>query len=297
MTRTRRLEGRFITFGLGSPGAPAARASYLREHGEEYLATARAEYAKAIRTLHLLRGRLGSEVPPFDALRLPGIPHELEAARLDEWQRLSARVTAAEQSGIDCGRREAEAAVSAAMRAVWYLDELGLGAAAHFEVHRTAELLGGAFGCLLRRRGGCLWDTCPITLSHIRFGLSAGFTARRMCSICSQDLSECEHLPGLRYRSDGQLASGDDDSWQVATSVVQSVDRLTEVSLVRYPRDPLARVSAIESASAMSVGSQSVRCWRCVAVCQGWIDMPVVRPDLILEAIKPDGFLRIRMEQ
>jgi hypothetical protein len=55
------------------------------------------------------------------------------------------------------------------------------------------------FGCQLTRSGTRYSQTCPVALAHNRIGMSIGGTARRLCSLCGDDLSECEHIPGISY--------------------------------------------------------------------------------------------------
>ena len=51
------------------------------------------------------------------------------------------------------------------------------------------------------------YQTCPVALAHNRIGMSIGGTAKRLCSLCGDDLSECEHTPGTSYLVPGGVSS------------------------------------------------------------------------------------------
>ena len=71
------------------------------------------------------------------------------------------------------------------------------------EAHRLMDKAGSwvwqTFGCQLARSGIEYRQTCPVALAHNRIGMSIGGTAKRLCSLCGDDLSECEHIPGTSY--------------------------------------------------------------------------------------------------
>jgi hypothetical protein len=137
------------------------------------------------------------------------------------------------------------------------------------------------------------FDVCRLSLMHLRVGMSAGFVARRYCSICGCDLTVCDHMPGVAYpvvanrRPDGSCTVCDGASCLTHTAgatypvfahaIVRQVDRLDEISAVARPRDPLARCTAVEiPADAVAslpnhdAANASLHCERCVAPCTGF---------------------------
>jgi hypothetical protein len=157
-------------------------------------------------------------------------------------------------------------------------------------------------------------DTCRLSLMHLRLGMSAGFTARRHCSVCDSDLSDfdCDHIPGTAYaatagrRQDGSctICGGIDCATHspgsvctvVAHAVIREVDRLDEISAVPRPRDPLARPTSIEitaEAVARLPGSEIedavLHCERCAVPCTGFTSAEEALGGLIAEesAVEP----------
>jgi hypothetical protein len=128
---------------------------------------------------------------------------------------------------------------------------------------------------------------------HLRVGMSPGFVARRHCSICDGDLSECEHVSGDQYAVIAVSLSDDEcnicglreciaripgSAYTVhAHGVIKSVDRLDEISAVARPRDPMARYEAVEIPTETVAGllnndaaSALLRCERCTSGCTGF---------------------------
>jgi hypothetical protein len=161
------------------------------------------------------------------------------------------------------------------------LDEAGLW------VRRT-------FGCHLERNGNAYRQTCPVALGHNRIGLSVGGRAsRRVCSLCGDDVSECEHLPGTAYLVPGGsvdlgwcrvCCEADCDHAPTQTyraplvSIIREMD-LQEVSVVTKPAHPEARIHAVtvplsDLRAALGQGfapGTNVSCDRCLSPCEGLI--------------------------
>ena len=106
-------------------------------------------------------------------------------------------------------------------------------------------------------------------------------------------LADCQHQPNTTYsktadrRLDGSCTICDDADCVthvpgtvhsvIAHSVIRHVDRLDEISLVARPRDPLARLTAIEipaqEVAVMSghdVPNAVLYCERCTSPCTGF---------------------------
>lgn len=172
-----------------------------------------------------------------------------------------------------------------------FLEDTDLSELAHHHAHEVAALVGGIFGCDIEYSEGSYWDTCRLSLMHQRWGMSAGFTATRRCSLCKEDIDLCVHLLDTLYEvqvqrsadgtcgicggrncshSDGEMV------WTYPHPVVSDFE-LHEVSLVRRPRDPLARISKVElnpDLLAHNLGGnpdgRGVRCYRCLHPCEGF---------------------------
>ncbi len=132
---------------------------------------------------------------------------------------------------------------------------------AHELAHLAGELVGGIFGCRLVHDGEGWIKRCPLSLMHIRLGNSPGMTVRYSCWVCGQDPAECNHELGQSYDAVAVPSNGecsicrfvDSGSCEHVAGQVYHVRAgrsvveadLHEVSLVRRPRDPLARIESI----------------------------------------------------
>jgi hypothetical protein len=150
------------------------------------------------------------------------------------------------------------------------------------------------FGCLLYQEGNRYSITCPVRLAHNRTGLSIGGYGRRLCSLCGQDVSECEHQRGVAYLVPGgrdelgwcRVCGRDSGCEHTAeqTCRVSLVSRvvdihLDEVSFVDKPANPDARPTSISVNTAelqKHLGpawkpGMPVNCDACVTPCGGLV--------------------------
>lgn len=186
----------------------------------------------------------------------------------------------------------ARRSLARAVDAFNFLEDSHLSDLAHRHAHEAAAVTSGLFGCSFEYREGAYWDVCPMSLMHQRWGMSMGFTATRLCSICSEDLDTCPHLLGTRYQV---TASRTDEgrcnvcgtrgcSHAVGQSVgayphpIMADGAIHEVSMVSRPRDPLARLTAIEISIDLlsrTLGQeptgQEIACYRCLHPCSGFV--------------------------
>lgn len=163
---------------------------------------------------------------------------------------------------------------------------------AHLAMDRAGRWVRLTFGCWLTQDGLDYSVTCPVQLGHNRIGFSVGGSAKRVCSICCADLSECEHLPNKDYLVPG---GKDDLGWcrvcrsqdvcehskekLYAAPVVAIVTEmhLDEVSVVAKPRHPDARITRLSvdvDELRAALGDEwkpgmSVSCNRCLTPCTG----------------------------
>lgn len=154
------------------------------------------------------------------------------------------------------------------------------------------EMVAGLFGCRAQRENDRWFDVCRLSLMHLRVGMSAGFTARRHCSLCGLDLTVCDHIPGDTYpviagrQADGGcticnsprcLSHTPGARYPVVAHPITRQADLQEISTVTRPRDPLARCNAVEipAYAIASLPNQddpnaSLHCEWCIAPCTGF---------------------------
>lgn len=165
---------------------------------------------------------------------------------------------------------------------------------AHRKLDEAGRWVRETFGCHIEQSGSDYWQACPVALGHNRIGLSIGGMARRICSLCGGDLSECEHRRGTAYMVPGGSTDlgwcrvclqkdgcehKPDETYRVGVvSIIVGIE-LTEVSLVGKPANPDARLTRVRiDASKLSdslgpdfVPGMAVSCDKCLAPCTGLI--------------------------
>ena len=198
--------------------------------------------------------------------------------------------------------REARLAIDRVTRAFWWAEDTELEDRQHELMHTIGRWVRENVGCNLEFDEGRYARTCPIDIAHKRIGLSIGFTARRLCSICGDDLSECPHRRGHSYwvrggttaarrcpvcieddrRETDPCTHRNDRLYRVSVAACVTRMRGREVSWVRRPANPEARLSAIPVRTetlierfgpAFEVG-QPVRCDKCLGSCWGFVEFP-----------------------
>lgn len=163
--------------------------------------------------------------------------------------------------------------------------------AAHDHLHRVGKAVGLLFGCPVEFENDSYWSTCKVSLAHSRWGFSIGMTARRLCSHCGMNIDECEHLLDQPYeymvefdehglcthcvRTDCGHTAGEVILTRPWGRVAEA--DLHEVSVVRRPRDPLARATRVEldighlrAFLGPGVDEGQLNCTRCVEPCPGF---------------------------
>jgi hypothetical protein len=146
-----------------------------------------------------------------------------------------------------------------------HVEDTALFEPAHDLLDQAGKFVRETYGCLLERVGTTYYETCPVTLAHVRLGFSVGVVVKaRECSICGQDPEDCEHIKGVEYG--GHMCS------HRLTELA-----LTEVSLVARPAQPDARILRIsvpieELRTALGPGWSpgiEVSCDKCLTPCRG----------------------------
>ena len=165
---------------------------------------------------------------------------------------------------------------------------------AHQELDSAGRWVRSTFGCIVHQEDGTYFETCPVKLGHVRVGFSVGGTATRTCSLCGDDVSECEHMRGIAYLVPGgitdlpwcrvcQSKAGCDHSpnefYRVAMVAIITDMHLKEVSLVAKPAQPEARIHkrSIDTADLQELlgpewsPGMPVNCDFCLRPCQGLV--------------------------
>lgn len=134
---------------------------------------------------------------------------------------------------------------------------------AHTVVHRAAFVTRGLFGCPIVLRDDRYWSDCPINMSHLRVGVSAGLVSDFECSICGDPVEDCDHQMGRPYSkvarrtAEGTCTICDSvdcehtegETFLVQANVNARNIEMSEVALVARPRYPLSRI--VEEAMGM----------------------------------------------
>lgn len=217
------------------------------------------------------------------------IDSRLASARARIVAAQSALVADADSSAAEGKAREALSAYASALN---WAEDTGLEDTIHQEMDRAATWVRQTFGCTVAREGKEYFQRCPVALAHTRVGLSVGGYARKRCSLCGDDLSECPHLPGVAYLVPG---GPDDLGWcrvclreqgcehtsdqTYRAGLVSTIVEMTleEVSIVAKPAQPDARLTSISiSADDLRralgdrfVAGMEVSCDRCLNACIG----------------------------
>lgn len=162
----------------------------------------------------------------------------------------------------------------------------------HQRLDAAGRWVRETFGCSLSWNGSTYYDTCPVSLGHTRMGFSIGGTVeRRICSLCGQDLSNCQHVRGTAYYVPGgtgdlgwcrvclETACTHSESKLYRAEVIAMLSgiEVTEVSLVSKPDNPLARVQILsvscedlrEFLGPEFEPGMEVSCDRCLQPCDG----------------------------
>lgn len=192
----------------------------------------------------------------------------------------------------DTAERDARRALQLYARSLDWAEDTPLEDDAHRKMDAAGKWVRSTFGCRLNREGTTYKETCPVSLAHNRIGFSIGGSATRICSLCGDDLSECEHLPGTAYMVPGGPSAlgwcrvcGEEDCQEhspdrlyrvTAKSMIQNVE-VDEISLVGKPAMPEARIfqrsiPTSDLQTALGDGfapGMEVSCDKCLSPCGG----------------------------
>jgi hypothetical protein len=280
---TGRIEGTALHFGPLLPPAGSSRSLTLLAAGTEELRSAKRLYNKAL-----------------DRLGCP-IGHQFDSPHAPWWfypPVTSSSAARCHYAGKKRGEAEqlARDALASAVRAFNLLEDFPEAEDAHRLIHQLGMFVSRHFGCEIVLEDGLWRWSCPVIISHLRLGQSAGFTAKRICSICREGImsDRCPHMPVQTYKvTVGDVAhcpcgSENCTRHQVGTvievrptAIINEAD-LEEISWVARPRDPLARIEAVlyttEQIFTLMGGAkippnmQGIECFHCRQACTGLWD-------------------------
>jgi hypothetical protein len=197
--------------------------------------------------------------------------------------------TAAEQ--------EARGAIVEIVHAFWWAEDSELEEAQHTLMHEIGRWTRQRFGCSVHFDGKRYEQRCQIDIAHKRFGFSVAYTATAICSICGEDVSECQHLPDKEYWVRGGVgASGYCPVCMAEADCQHRADRLygvtltriitkmdmREISVVSRPAGVTTRLLGIPVDNADLIAAfgpdfevgMPVSCDKCLNGCWGFTELP-----------------------
>jgi hypothetical protein len=233
-----------------------------------------------------------------------GPDDDLHAADLDE--QISRRRAAAQSllrdargavegpvaaQSLDNAEKDARAALTLFARSLDWAEDTEEEDEAHRLMDQAGAWVRETFGCQLTRSETQYSQTCPVALAHNRIGMSIGGTAKRLCSLCGGDLSECEHIPGTSYLVPGGVSplgwcrvclqeacehTPDQNHRVPVVGIIKEMD-LVEVSFVPKPAQPEARImemsipvsELVEALGDEFIPGDEVSCDACLLQCRG----------------------------
>jgi hypothetical protein len=191
--------------------------------------------------------------------------------------------------------RAVDLALHSAAKSFWWAEDTELEGESHALMHRIGKWRRKELGCWLDYGAGRYRQVCPIAIAHKRIGFSIGFIAKRHCSICGEDLSECPHDRSRSYWVPGGAGTtgrcrvcratdcGHAADYLYRAPVISVVTELElrEISVVGRPAQPEARLTELpidlqdlgESLGPNFAPGVPVSCDKCLHQCEG-IDDP-----------------------
>jgi hypothetical protein len=195
---------------------------------------------------------------------------------------------------VEEAERLARAALESLAHALNWAEDGPRESETHQRLDEAGRWVRTTFGCQLEQEGTTYFVSCPVRLGHVRVGLSIGGTAHRTCSLCGEDLSECEHQRGVAYIVPGGVADlgwcrvctnaectahAPDQTYRTGVvAIIRDMD-LDEVSFVSRPAQPDVRIQrqSIDMADLRAaLGEQwkpgmAVSCDFCLHPCSGLV--------------------------
>jgi hypothetical protein len=280
------IRGLVLEWGEVPPRAGPHRDKYLRTSGTEALSRAN----------HLLRATYDA-LPPELWEQLPSIEASPDSDTVEIiWSTdpRTIRNSISEAVANGAGKTALEAEVQAARALNFLEDDSEFAGACHLLLHRAAAIRSLLIGCPMPADDeDVVWVSCVSRIAHARTGQSVGMTSKRACSVCDQLIEDCDHIPGRVYETQvrhsatgacsfcGQLACDHavGSVYETEAHAVHVDATMHEVSLVRRPRFPQARISSFglefgpESDMTRGARQGILNCTFCLEPCRGLIEM------------------------
>lgn len=263
------------------PAYGAPRHEFLMQRARAAAGQASRGYMAAVEEVERVLGPI--TLPPRPS------PTDLVGTQLGRWERIrAALVGGAMGTGELPGERLARFALARAVEANYDWSESEMALTAHQWMHRLGELVGGLYCCHMEWDAdrGLWFDRCAVSLSHSGLGVSPGFTADLVCSICRGDIADCKHISDCTYsvhaeRTEAGFCTVCDHAgcshkegvvYEVHPRSVFTNIEFQEGTLTPRPREPRARVTGIETdpqPRAPRSQSSRRRCLKCLLPCPG----------------------------
>jgi len=127
-------------------------------------------------------------------------------------------------------------------------------------IHSIGLKIHDLFGCIIEPHQGRYMIICPVMLSHIKGGFSIGGFGTTICSICGENILNCEHVKGETYngiiakRHHGicnvcgkEKCEHQDGNTYDNVTVFGLITNMTidHISLVENPANPLCAIEMI----------------------------------------------------
>jgi len=227
-----------------------------------------------------------------DAFKLEQVTSEVSRLHRAAQEAWAASLELAE-TDYAASAKHADDAISFGAHAFWYAEETDLEDEMHNHLDKYGEWRRVLFGCKLNFDGTDYQQTCPVAIAHKRIGLSVGMLVReRVCAICQLRIpDECKHRGERIYNVPGGIGPrgfcrvcGSEKCSTHATGqmyrtlqtrIVTDLE-LEEISFVRRPAQPLARITSIPVPWAQiadklpnAVRGDPINCDRCLNPCTG----------------------------
>jgi hypothetical protein len=276
-----------LEYGFIPPEDGPLRDQFLESNGLNHLRSSHDSLSEVMRIL----GPLVTSMPkiPVSRRNLNGQQiRDRQVWARKAWRSFRKTISPAALTELEPHLRAAE---SSAVTAFNYLEDHPERGDAHRSIHKAGFVRGGLLGCPIMREKDQFWTDCAVNISHCRLGASVGMTSDFACSVCGLTVEDCDHIMGAAYSLvmthvdgrcnvcfNGECVHEPGRTYEVIANPIGVNAILAEVSLVRRPRYPGARINRmtmdIEKNDAiyqMALAGQ-VQCDICVGACGGMRD-------------------------
>ncbi|MFC4859198.1 hypothetical protein [Actinophytocola glycyrrhizae] len=291
-----RFHARILTTGVPLPPAGGElRRLYLFQEGTSALKRARKLYGQSLRAITVRADRGLLDLPPtyIEFLSRSSASQTIVERLLFSYRDFQDKVLV-QDDDRNLAERLARQALDVSISAFNFLEDDILSMAAHDLFHEIGAYVGGMFGCELEAdKEGVYWNRCAVSLAHRRYGFSVGMSHDVLCSVCHEDIDDCKHFLGRTYPTEvtktvegkcgacGRIECAHETGSivEIYSQPVLSGPALREVTVTPRPRDPLARLDAVEIATSSLIetlgqdpAGKKLRCTCCLEPCPGFIE-------------------------